>query len=92
MHIKPGERIREESMHGDQRDLTGVIRLGGIEAGILEELLIPLNSVKEPVPSTHAGLLDKSRERTPNQFAQDDAAARKLWDASEKLTGFTAQA
>jgi retinol dehydrogenase 12 len=35
---------------------------------------------------------DKSRERTPNQFSRDDAAARKLWDASEKLTGFTAQA
>ena len=27
----------------------------------------------------------KSRERKPAAYAQDDAAARRLWDASEKL-------
>lgn len=35
---------------------------------------------------------DKSRERLPDAFAQDDAAAKRLWEVSEKLTGFTAQA
>jgi len=30
---------------------------------------------------------DKCREKRPNRFAEDDEAAKKLWEISEKLTG-----
>lgn len=33
---------------------------------------------------------DKCKPKIPNQQAQDDAAAQRLWVESEKLTGFTA--
>lgn len=32
---------------------------------------------------------DRCRERRPNRFAEDDDAARKLWEISERLTGLS---
>jgi NAD(P)-dependent dehydrogenase (short-subunit alcohol dehydrogenase family) len=78
------------SRFGDNN--AGLFRLGlGLAKGLFAlspeqgaETLVYLASSPEVAKST-GGYFDKCRQRLPSEAAQDDAAARRLWEASAKL-------
>ena len=51
------------------------------------ETLVYVASARE-LDGTSGKYFDKCRERAPDASAQDDGAAKRLWDESEQLIGF----
>lgn len=76
---------------GDQsggflQSLFGVAKIFAISPEKGAQTIIHLASAPE-VAGVSGGYFYKNRPATPTREAQDDASARRLWDATAKLTG-----